>query len=69
MIKEIVQHHLMNIVTFFTLEPPTKTDSTQSNEETHESRMLMLESMLSTSVYNCVLGQCESYATIKMKSC
>ena len=60
-VKEIIQNHLMNIVTLLTMEPPRKLDGVQANEEIHRSKVAILESIPSIVVDDCLLGQYEGY--------
>ena len=45
------------------MKPPRKIDGAQSNEETHKSKMFILESMSSIIVYDFLLGQHETYGS------
>jgi len=70
-IRDIVQNHLLQVLTLLAMEPPTKADGPESGESIRNAKVQVLNSIPPITMDECFLGQYEGYTddeTIKNKN-
>lgn len=69
-IRDIVQNHLLQVLTLLAMEPPTKADGPESGESIRNAKVNVLHAIPPITLDECFLGQYEGYTddeTIKNK--
>jgi glucose-6-phosphate 1-dehydrogenase len=61
-IRDILQNHLLQVLTLLTCEPPTVADGPNAGNAVRDAKVHVLNSMPAFTLEDCVLGQYEGYA-------
>jgi len=60
-IRDIIQNHLMQLLTLLAMESPTKADGPGSGESIRDAKVQVLKAILPVTMDDCLLGQYEGY--------
>jgi len=60
-IRDIVQNHLLQVLTILAMEAPTKCDGPVSGESIRNAKVQVLNSIPPVTIEECFLGQYEGY--------
>jgi len=69
-IRDIIQNHLLQVMTLLAMEPPIKVDGPESGRSIRDAKVAVLKSIEPIQIEDCCLGQYEGYTddeTIKNK--
>jgi glucose-6-phosphate 1-dehydrogenase len=61
-IRDILQNHLLQVLTLLTMEPPVTVEGPRSGKAIRDSKVAILNAMPPIALEDCVLGQYEGYA-------
>lgn len=61
-IRDIIQNHLLQVMTLMAMEPPTKADGPESGDYIRDAKVHVLKAVPSVTIDDCFLGQYEGYA-------
>jgi len=60
-IRDIIQNHLMQVLTLLAMEPPVKVDSPEASDQIRDAKVAVLKSVQPITLDECYLGQYEGY--------
>mmetsp|Transcript_33328 Transcript_33328/g.40320 ORF Transcript_33328/g.40320 Transcript_33328/m.40320 type:complete len:752 (+) Transcript_33328:104-2359(+) len=60
-IRDILQNHLLQVLTLLTMEPPIKVDGPEGSQSIRDAKVQVLKSMPPITLDDCLLGQYEGY--------
>lgn len=60
-IRDIVQNHLLQVLTLLAMEPPTKIDGAEAGESIRDAKVKVLQAIPPITLDECLLGQYEGY--------
>lgn len=60
-IRDIIQNHLMQVLTLVAMEPPTKVDGPAAGDRIRDAKAQVLEAIPPVTIDECLLGQYEGY--------
>mmetsp|Transcript_27538 Transcript_27538/g.60331 ORF Transcript_27538/g.60331 Transcript_27538/m.60331 type:complete len:1339 (+) Transcript_27538:180-4196(+) len=61
-IRDVVQNHLLQVLTLLAMEPPIKADGPEAGEKIRDAKVAVLKSIPPITLDECLLGQYEGYA-------